>query len=104
MPWGISESAYNGRDLELTYQYSNFGVPGLGLKRGLGENRVIAPYATGLASMIDPSAAEMNFKRLATMGGAAGMDITRLWILPQRGFQKASTSLSSAPIWRIIKA
>ena len=68
MPWGISESAYNVRDLELTYQYSNFGVPGLGLKRGLGENRVIAPYATGLASMIDPSAAEMNFKRLATMG------------------------------------
>ena len=68
LPWGISESAYNARDLELTYQYSNFGVPGLGLKRGLGENRVIAPYATGLASMIDPSAAEANFKRLETMG------------------------------------
>ena len=43
LPWGISESAYNARDLELTYQYSNFGVPGLGLKRGLGENKVIAP-------------------------------------------------------------
>ena len=56
LPWGISESAYNARDLELTYQYSNFGVPGLGLKRGLGE-KVIAPYATGLATMIDPSAA-----------------------------------------------
>ena len=68
LPWGISESAYNARDLELTYQYSNFGVPGLGLKRGLGENRVIAPYATGLASMIDPSAAVTNFKRLAAMG------------------------------------
>ncbi len=68
LPWGISESAYNARDLELTYQYSNFGVPGLGLKRGLGENRVIAPYATGLASMIDPSAAVTNFERLATMG------------------------------------
>ena len=39
LPWGISESAYNARDLELTYQYSNFGVPGLGLKRGLGEER-----------------------------------------------------------------
>ena len=39
MPWGISGSAYNARDLELTYQYSNFGVPGLGLKRGLGENK-----------------------------------------------------------------
>ena len=47
LPWGISESAYNARDLEFTYQYSNFGVPGLGLKRGLGENIVIAPYATG---------------------------------------------------------
>ncbi len=68
LPWGISESAYNARDLELTYQYSNFGVPGLGLKRGLGENRVIAPYATGLATMVDPSAAAANFKRLATMG------------------------------------
>jgi cyclic beta-1,2-glucan synthetase len=68
LPWGISESAYNARDLELTYQYSNFGVPGLGLKRGLGENRVIAPYSTGLATMVDPSAAAANFKRLATLG------------------------------------
>ena len=68
LPWGISEFAYNARDLELTYQYSNFGVPGLGLKRGLGENKVIAAYATGLASMIDPSAAEANFERLASIG------------------------------------
>ena len=43
VPWGVSESAYNVRDLEFTYQYSNFGVPGLGLKRGLGENVVVAP-------------------------------------------------------------
>ena len=50
LPWGISESAYNARDLEFTYQYSNFGVPGLGLKRGLGENAVVAPYATALAT------------------------------------------------------
>jgi cyclic beta-1,2-glucan synthetase len=41
--WGVSESAYNARDLELTYQYSNFGVPGLGLKRGLADNFVVAP-------------------------------------------------------------
>ena len=68
LPWGISESAYNARDLELTYQYSNFGVPGLGLKRGLGENNVIAPYATGLATMVDPAAAAANFNRLATLG------------------------------------
>ena len=43
LPWGISESAYNARDLEFTYQYSNFGVPGLGLKRGLGENASSRP-------------------------------------------------------------
>ncbi|MDZ5697492.1 GH36-type glycosyl hydrolase domain-containing protein [Chelativorans sp. M5D2P16] len=68
IPWGISESAYNARDMELTYQYSNFGVPGLGLKRGLSENIVIAPYATGLAAMIDPHGARDNFARLARLG------------------------------------
>ena len=62
VPWGISESAYNVRDLEFTYQYSNFGVPGLGLKRGLGENVVVAPYATALASMVDPQAATRNLR------------------------------------------
>jgi cyclic beta-1,2-glucan synthetase len=69
VPWGISESAYNARDLELTYQYSNFGVPGLGLKRGLGGDAVIAPYATALAAMVDPQAAVKNFSRLAAAGG-----------------------------------
>jgi cyclic beta-1,2-glucan synthetase len=68
-PWGISESAYNARDLEFTYQYSNFGIPGLGLKRGLANNMVIAPYATALASMIDPQAAIQNFERLESCGG-----------------------------------
>lgn len=68
IPWGISESAYNARDMEFTYQYSNFGVPGLGLKRGLSENLVIAPYATGLAAMIDPAGACRNFARLGRMG------------------------------------
>ena len=68
IPWGISESAYNARDMEQTYQYSNFGVPGLGLKRGLSANRVIAPYATGLATMVDPQGALANYRRLAEMG------------------------------------
>jgi cyclic beta-1,2-glucan synthetase len=69
VPWGISESAFNARDLSFTYQYSNFGVPGLGLKRGLSENIVIAPYATGLATMIDAEAAMRNFSLLAASGG-----------------------------------
>ena len=69
VPWGVSESAYNVRDVELTYQYSNFGVPGLGLKRGLGEDAVVAPYATALAAMVDAKAAAQNFSRLAAAGG-----------------------------------
>jgi cyclic beta-1,2-glucan synthetase len=68
IPWGISESAYNARDMEFTYQYANFGVPGLGLKRGLAENLVVAPYATGLATMVDARAAVQNYARLAAMG------------------------------------
>jgi cyclic beta-1,2-glucan synthetase len=68
IPWGISESAFNARDIELTYQYSNFGVPGLGLKRGLSEDTVIAPYATALAAMVDPALAVANFRRLETVG------------------------------------
>ena len=68
LPWGISESAYNARDLEFTYQYSNFGVPGLGLKRGLSENAVVAPYATALATMVEPAASARNLARLAAVG------------------------------------
>ena len=72
VPWGVSESAYNARDLELTYQYSNFGVPGLGLKRGLRENAVIAPYATALAAMVDPQAAARKFLAPALPPAAVG--------------------------------
>jgi len=68
VPWGISEAAYNARDRELTYQYTNFGVPGLGLKRGLGLNTVIAPYATVLASQFAPRAACANLARLDQIG------------------------------------
>ncbi|HVT56909.1 MAG TPA: glucoamylase family protein [Thermoanaerobaculia bacterium] len=68
VPWGVSESAFNARDLELTYQYSNFGVPGLGLKRGLSEDLVVAPYATALAAMFEPHAAVQNFARLERAG------------------------------------
>ena len=69
VPWGISESAYSARDIERTYQYSSFGVPDLGYKRGLAENIVIAPYASGLAAMVDPAAAVRNLGRLAEAGG-----------------------------------
>jgi cyclic beta-1,2-glucan synthetase len=68
VPWGISEAAYNVRDLSLNYQYGPFGVPGLGLKRGLIENLVVAPYATMLAAEINPRAAMDNLRRLINEG------------------------------------
>ena len=68
-PWGISESAFNALDAALDYQYQSFGVPGLGLKRGLGLDLVIAPYATGLAVTVRPRAALKNFAHLAAEGG-----------------------------------
>ncbi len=74
VPWGVSESAYNVRDLHLNYQYGPFGVPGLGLKRGLIEDLVVAPYATMLAAEINPPAAMENLRRLEREGalGAYG--------------------------------
>ncbi len=104
VPWGISESAYNVRDLNLTYQYSNFGVSGLGLKRGLSQDVVVAPYATALAAMIDPSAAAKNMAALTGIGarGAYGfyeaVDYTA-----NRACRRARTMPSSAPIWRTIR-
>lgn len=67
-PWGISEAAFNARDHELTYQYTNFGVPTLGLKRGLGQNAVIAPYASLLAAQYAPKEALENLERLRKLG------------------------------------
>lgn len=68
VPWGISECAYGDLDLHKTYQYYAFGVPELGLKRGLAEKIVVAPYATMLAVNIAPREAVRNLKRLAARG------------------------------------
>ncbi|TPW16661.1 MAG: cyclic beta 1-2 glucan synthetase, partial [Halothiobacillaceae bacterium] len=68
IPWGISESCYNTADIHQVYQYRAFGVPGLGFKRGLGDDLVIAPYATALALMVMPVEACCNLQRLAESG------------------------------------
>ena len=68
IPWGISESGYNMVDASLNYQYRAFGVPGLGLKRGLAEDLVIAPYSTVLALMVAPEEACKNLEQLAADG------------------------------------
>lgn len=67
-PWGISEAAFNAFDSNLNYQYSNFGVPDLGLQRTLAQNYVIAPYATLMAAQFKPKLALKNLRKLANMG------------------------------------
>ena len=68
VPWGISESSYNMIDSHLNYQYNAFGVPGLGLKRGLAAELVVAPYASALALMVAPEEACRNLEELASLG------------------------------------
>ncbi len=68
LPWGISEAAFNARDHLMNYQYAHFGVPNLGLQRGLSRNAVIAPYASLLAAQYAPACAVANLKRLRDLG------------------------------------
>lgn len=68
VPWGISESCYHTTDAEQTYQYRAFGVPGLGLKRGLADDLVVAPYASALALTVLPVTACHNLRILADKG------------------------------------
>ncbi len=72
VPWGVSESGYNMTDVHLNYQYRAFGVPGLGLKRGLGDDLVVAPYASAMALMVNPRAACSNLMRIAAEGHVGG--------------------------------
>ncbi|PKL37491.1 MAG: cyclic beta 1-2 glucan synthetase [Spirochaetae bacterium HGW-Spirochaetae-1] len=67
VPWGISESGYNALGIRLDYQYRAFGVPGLGLKRGLADDLVIAPYASMLALMVAPEEAVKNLEQLSAL-------------------------------------
>jgi cyclic beta-1,2-glucan synthetase len=68
LPWGVSESGFAARDVAHRYQYQAFGVPGLGLKRGLSEDYVVAPYASGLALAVAPTAAAANLRQLEKLG------------------------------------
>lgn len=97
VPWGISESGYNRTDVQMNYQYRAFGVPGLGLKRGLADDLVIAPYASVMALMLAPREACDNLQRLSKEGreGAFGfyeaIDYTPSRLPPD---EKSATILS----------
>src|SRR5439155_13656407 len=68
VPWCVSESGYTKTDAQLNYQYRAFGVPGLGFKRGLSDDVVIAPYASAMGLMVDPASSCANLRRLAAAG------------------------------------
>jgi cyclic beta-1,2-glucan synthetase len=105
VPWGISESAYNAVDRHGTYQYKAFGIPGLGLKRGLGDELVVAPYATALAAMLRAGDGAANFRQLAELGleGEYGffdaVDYTNRGEEAAAGSADVSTPVLSAPTW-----
>ena len=68
VPFGISESAYAKRDTDLNYQYKSFGIPWLGLKRGLNSSLVVAPYASILMLEVAPKKVYDNLVRLKKLG------------------------------------
>ncbi|HEU4563048.1 MAG TPA: glucoamylase family protein, partial [Gemmatimonadaceae bacterium] len=98
VPWGVSESAYNLRDRALTYQYRAFGVPDLALKRGLGRDLVVAPYASALAAMVDTSHALDNLAAMERLGALGpygfrdSLDYTRPE--PGRGYAVTRTYMA----------
>ncbi len=100
IPWGISESAFNVMDLGLTYQYRAFGVPGLGLKAGLAEDLVVAPYATALAALVRPDLAAKNFRAIARaqaegrFGFYDAIDYTKSHVPPKKSCAIVKTMMA----------
>lgn len=64
IPWGISEAAFNLKDFKNNYQYKSFGVPWLGLKRGLEDDMVVSPYSVFLSLNYVPNEAIDNLRKL----------------------------------------
>lgn len=83
LPWGVSESAYSATDADNNYQYKAFGTPALGIRRGLADDYVVAPYASMLALGVWPQAAVKNLKSLVPLkalgdyGFIDALDFTR---------------------------
>ena len=105
IPWGISESAYNARDLEFTYQYSNFGVPGLGLKRGLSRERGDRALCDRPRGHGRPAGRAAELSPVSpSWARAAATASTRRSTSPARGCPKAKMSRSCATSWRTTRA
>jgi cyclic beta-1,2-glucan synthetase len=104
VPWGISESGYNGFDTALNYQYRAFGVPGLGLKRGLADDLVVAPYASMMALMVAPEQACENLQRLSSIGAAGRHGLYEAIDFTRRACRAGRRARWCARSWRTIRA
>ncbi len=113
VPWGISESAFNVVDRHGTYQYKAFGIPGLGLKRGLADDLVVAPYATALALHVDVKASLENLERLTEAGGRVAWATTtpstthparRTSLIVASSRRRCPAASWYGPTWRTIRA
>ena len=104
LPWGVSESGYNTVDASLNYQYHAFGVPGLGLTRGLAEDLVIAPYASALALLVAPEEACANLQRLADLGMEGPFGFYEAATTRLRDCRAGNPARSSAPSWHTTRA
>ena len=103
VPWGVSESAYNLRDRHHTYQYRAFGVPDLALKRGLGRDLVIAPYASALAAMVEPAAGARQPRARWSSRARSGRTASATRSTTPGPTRRARTPWS-APTWRTTSA
>ncbi len=104
VPWGISESGYNTTDVHLNYQYRAFGVPGQGLKRGLADDLVIAPYASALALMVAPEEACLNLQRLAAEGAEGKYGFYEAIDYTPARVPRGKSAPWFIPSWRTIRA
>lgn len=71
IPWGVSESAFAIQDDEQHYQYQAFGVPWLGLKRGLNDNMVVSPYSSLMCLEYKPKSVYNNIKKIKKYGAVS---------------------------------
>ncbi len=106
VPWGISESAYYAQDLEKNYQYRAFGVPGLGLKRGLAEDLVVAPYASVLAAPLEPPSRAREPRAAAARGHVRPVRLlrSRSTTRPSACRRRPRAAWCCARGWRITRA
>ena len=104
VPWGMSESGLSATDSDQAYQYRSFGVPALGLRRGMETETVVAPYASVLALPVDADAAMENLRRLEELGLIGDYGFYEAADFTPDRTPAGSLFVPVVPTWRTTKA